>query len=266
MFELIQGRNRMAHAAEPIPLPWVSFGREGVAIRRGQFTLVAAPGGTGKTAFVHYAVQNGNLDGEKLPVYYASMDSDAATVWHRSAAMATGYSMPEVERLSREGGMEGLDARVKAATRHIRWGFKSSMTLDELMDELTAYALVYGDWPAVVAIDNISNLTAEMQGEFEDLQEISFALNDLARDTGAAVIALHHVGAEFETAGRAIPMSGIRGRISKTPQTILTLHRSNDQELKISVVKQRSGRADPSGGWGIHLRASFEHMQFRDWQ
>lgn len=266
MFELIQGRNRMAHAAEPIPLPWVSFRNEGVAIRRGQFTLVSAPGGTGKTAFVHYALQCGDLEGNKLPTYYASMDSDAATVWHRSAAMATGYAMPEVERLMNEGGIEMLDARVKAATSHIRWGFKSSMTLNDLIDELEAYATVHGNWPAVIAVDNISNLTSEMQGEFEDLQEVSFALNDIARDTGAAVIALHHVGAEFETAGRAIPMSGIRGRISKTPQTILTLHRSHDKELKVSVVKQRSGRADPSGGWGIHLQASFEHMQFRDWQ
>ena len=254
----------MAHAADPIPVPWASFGKEGVAIRRGQFTLVAAPGGTGKTAFVHYALQQGNREGGKLPTFYASMDSDAATVWHRSAAMATGYSMPDVERLSHEGGMEMLDAKVREATSHIRWGFKSSMTMDDLVDELESYAYTYGSWPAVLAVDNISNLTSGMDGEFEDLQEVSFALNDIARDTGAAVIALHHVGAEFEQAGRAIPMSGIRGRISKTPQTILTLHRANDQELKISVVKQRSGRADPSGTWGIHLRASFEHMQFVD--
>lgn len=229
-------------------------------IRRGQLSLVAAPGGTGKTALVQSIVQRGDDHGVTLPTLYFSADSDAVTVFQRSAAMATGYELPEVERLMREGGMQMLEERVRSATSHIRWNFKSSLELDDIMDEIEAYAHVYGEYPSIMCFDNISNITSGEPDEFRDLQEVSFFLHDLARDTGAACIALHHVAGSFEDSGKPIPMSGIRGKISKTPELILTLYRASG--LNVSVVKNRVGRADPSGGFFVTLNADYARMSF----
>lgn len=215
---------------------------------------------THNSALAQNIVTRGDGNGTVARTFYFSADSDAQTMFTRSAAMSTGYEMSEVERLMREGGMEMLDARVRQATAHINYSFKSTLDVDYMMDELTAYAHVYGEWPEVIVADNLSNIEVGVDDEWRGLGEASFFLMDLARDTGAAVIALHHVSGEHEAGGRPIPLSGLRGKVSKLPATILTLHRA--QGLKVSVVKNRSGRADPGGNFGVELTADLARMSF----
>lgn len=215
---------------------------------------------THNSALAQNIVTRGDGNGTVARTFYFSADSDAQTMFTRSAAMSTGYEMSEVERLMREGGMEMLDARVRQATAHINYSFKSTLDVDYMMDELTAYAHVYGEWPEVIVADNLSNIEVGVDDEWRGLGEASFFLMDLARDTGAAVIALHHVSGEHEAGGRPIPLSGLRGKVSKLPATILTLHRA--QGVKVSVVKNRSGRADPGGNFGVELTADLARMSF----
>ena len=215
---------------------------------------------THNSALAQNIVTRGDGNGTVARTFYFSADSDAQTMFTRSAAMSTGYEMSEVERLMREGGMEMLDARVRQATAHINYSFKSTLDVDYMMDELTAYAHVYGEWPEVIVADNLSNIEVGVDDEWRGLGEASFFLMDLARDTGAAVIALHHVSGEHEAGGRPIPLSGLRGKVSKLPALILTLHRA--QGLKVSVTKNRSGRADPGGNFGVELTADLARMSF----
>lgn len=181
-------------------------------------------------------------------------------MFQRAAAIATGYELSEVERLLNEGGLESLEAKVKTSARHIRWSFQSALDMDRVEDELEAYALIMGEWPEVIVFDNLMNIDAGFDDEFRNLGEASFFLLALARKTGAAVIALHHVGGEHETGGKPIPLGGLRGKVSKLPALILTLHRNSDTEMRVSVVKNRSGKADPSGAYGVHLRADLARM------
>lgn len=260
MLSLTQGRKKTVEQGTPIATPFKSFKSEGIHFRRGNLGLIAASPGGGKTALATAIVQRGDDAGTKHPTFYFSADSDATTVFQRSAAIATDYPLSEVERLMGEGGMPMLESRVQNAAGHIRYSFKTALTPESMMDELEAYAFVFGAWPEVIVVDNLSNIDAGFEDEFRNLGEASFFLMNLARDTGAAVIALHHVGGEHEAGGRPIPLSGLRGKVSKLPSMILTLHRADG--MKVSVVKNRSGKADPSGGWGVGLYADLSRMHF----
>lgn len=52
------------------------------------------------------------------------------------------------------------------------------------------------------------------------------------------------------------------GITSKLPALILTLHRADG--MRVSVVKNRSGKSDPSGNYGVSLRADLARMTITD--
>lgn len=247
-------------AGTPIPTPFQSFTRNGINIRRGELALIAAAPGGGKSALTMFIAQNGDGKGGTIPTFYFSADSPASTVFQRSASMATGWELAEVERLLNDGCGADLEQRVNHATSHMQWSFKSTITPDYMMDELEAYAMVHGEWPQLIVVDNLMNMDMGTESEFDGLNDASFFLNDLARDTGAAVVALHHVAGEHESGERPIPLSGLRGKVSKLPSLVLTLSRCDG--VKVSVVKNRSAQADPSGGLGVTLGADLGRMSF----
>lgn len=262
MLSLTQGRRKSADQGTPIPTPYKSFGYNGIFFRRGGLSLVAAAPGGGKSALVQNIVQRGNDEGYKLPALYFSADSDATTVFTRSAAIATGYELSEVERMMKEGGQEMLEEKVREAASHIQYSFVSNIDFDYIEEEVKAYAEVHGAWPQILVFDNLMNVDSGFEDEFRGLGESSFFMLNLARDTGAAVISLHHVGGEHESGGKPIPLAGLRGKVSKLPALILTLHQADG--MRVSVVKNRSGKADASGNYGVRLNADLARMTIND--
>jgi hypothetical protein len=93
-------------------------------------------------------------------------------------------------------------------------------------------------------------------------------LHDMARKSGACVVGLHHVQGQYNDADRPIPMSGVKGQISRVPEMILTLHRGREtfgaDTLRVSTVKNRAGREDPSGLDYVELSWVGDNMQIRD--
>nr|WP_306428149.1 DnaB-like helicase C-terminal domain-containing protein [Brevibacterium sp. 68QC2CO] len=265
---MVQAVRMSATAGKPISVPYGNFSANGVCFRRGEFTLVAAGPGSGKSALMLNMLQRGNGHGHVHPTVYFSADSGPAQVFQRSATIACNnhgyaYDMAGVEQIAKdEGGHAWLEDLVRQDASHIRYSFDSTLTTDGIMDELESYGMVYGEWPEVIVIDNLMNVDAGSGEEFTDLNEASFFLNDLARDTNAAVIALHHVGGQHEDGDKPIPLGGLRGKVSKLPSMILTLHRVED-EMKVSVVKNRAGRAQADGGWGVELQCNLAYMAFR---
>ena len=74
----------------------------------------------------------------------------------------------------------------------------------------------------------------------------------MARNTEACVIGLHHVTGPYVDADKPIPLSGVKGQITRVPAMVLTLHRragelGEPDTLCVSTVKNRGGKSDPSG-------------------
>lgn len=268
MLTLNQGRRKNAAAGEPLHLPFQVLNESRTYLRKGQLSLVAAGPGSGKTALVHNILQRGNGapvgDPSRLvnKTLYFSADSDSTTIWKRAAAMATGYTQDAIDQFIFSGNIAELEEAVRLAGNHMRWNFESSPTDEYMLNQIEGYASVMGAYPDVICLDNLKNLSIDgVDGEFQALEEGCAFLHDLARDTNAAIIVLHHVTGENEDGQKPIPLSGLRGKVSKTPEVVFTLHR-REGSMFISPVKNRNGIADASGQWLLPLQVNLSTMSF----
>lgn len=224
--------------------------------------MVTAAPGTGKSAIVHAMLQRGDDHGQFNRVLYHSADTDQSTMWVRAAAIATGYETSDIERDVRKGTVSGYEAEVRATAAHMEFVYSTSPTGDDILREFEAYAVKYGIYPECFVMDNLSNLYAGEGDEFAALQGNLDFLHDLCRDTKAAIVTLHHTTGEYSNGDRAIPRSGIRGKLDKTPELILSMHRRGEQTY-ICPIKNRTGKADPRAEWHLPMYADLARMHFQ---
>lgn len=252
------------HAGDPLPAVWSSLEMKGTRFLRGQLALICAGPGVGKSALVlSYALK------AKVPTLYFSADSDAFTQLSRSLSILTGWNMEKTTKMVRDGDLgEAADVFTDIP---IRFNYAASPTPDQIELSMRAYAEVYGFHPALVVIDNITNVRTGGDNDddpFSGLEALMDYLHGMARDTSACVIGLHHVTGPFNDADKPIPLSGVKGQISRVPEMVLTLHKESDEFgpdlLNVSTVKNRAGRADPSGSDFIQLEFLGDTMQIKD--
>lgn len=259
MLTFSQGLRKAGEAGEPLPTVFKALDRMGVRFRRGQFALVAAGPGTGKSAFaLTLAIRSG------APTFYFSADSDAWTQYVRGAAIVTGWSTAEAEDAIQRGDTSVLDAALSYHSR-VRMCYEASPTMSDIEDELTMYAHVYG-WPVLIVVDNVTNIVNPNGTDgHQGLEEICDYLHALARLTGAHVMALHHVTGPHNDGTDPIPLSGLKGQIGRVPEMVITLHRGGDeaigQTINASPVKNRGGKADASGHSFASLAWTPSHMK-----
>lgn len=256
MQRLQQARKQAGGAGEPIHNPLQALAAADVFIRRGGLTMIAAGPGTGKSMLTQSIVQRGDARGRNS-VFYFSADTGAPDVYVRSASIATGRTTSDLENELRQSGPARIDEEVVPATAHMWYSFAPSPTEQRLVDQVTAYAEIHGAYPQVIVVDNLANLDMGMDDEWAALQEASRFLSVLAKDTGAAIIATHHVTGEWENGNVPIPLSGIRGKVTKEASMVLTLCRE-ESRLFVSAVKNRAGKADATGRSPITLSIDYE--------
>lgn len=266
MLTLGRAKTLAGKAGEPIPTPFTQLREEGVHIRRGQFTLISAAPGVGKSLYsLKVALASG------VRTFYASADTDGATTWLRAASMLTGDTTYEIEQKVKAGNTRQIDAEI-GKVRHMRFSFDSPIDLDKLEEDISVYGHVYGAWPDLVVIDNIRNMEMGESGDgsSSDAAACDY-LHDFAHTTGCAVVGLHHVVGMYDNGTTPVPQSGLINKVSKVPEMILTLYRSEDVgttgrgALFVCPVKNRTGKADPSGNWSIPLRYEPARMLLEDW-
>ena len=262
MLSLNQGRRRNTGSGTPLYSPFGALNSAEVFIRKGQLTMITAAPGVGKSAVIQSVLQRGNDLGQHNRSLYFSADTDEATMWVRAAAIATGYETSDIERDVRQGTVSGYEAEVRASCSHMEFVYDTSPTGEDILRQMEAYAVKYGAYPEVFVMDNLSNCYAGDGEEFQALQGNLDFLHDLARDTKAAVVTLHHTIGEYTNGDKPIPRAGIRGKLDKTPELILTLHRRGEQ-LYVCPIKNRTGKADPRAEWSLPLYADLARMHFQ---
>lgn len=254
-----QAKRKAGTSGEPLPNPFSQLAAEGIHLRRSQLHLLAAGPGTGKSALI----LAWSMRCPDLGVLYISADTDAAVQYKRIASMATGYSSDYVA-LQMEHHAGELDDIVREASRHIVFDFNPYPDGEDIANQVSAYAEVYGVYPDLVIVDNLKNLRlqdAARNGEFDELEGNAEFLQMVARQSGAAVVTLHHVIGTHESGDHPIPLSGIRGKVTKTPEAVYTLHRNPGNTL-LSPVKNRDGRGDSSGGFCVAIATDLSRMSF----
>ena len=254
----------MGESGEPIPTVFPSIAAENVHFRRGQLALIAAAPGVGKSLLAMIlTLKSGS------PGMYFSADTDAFTMFIRASAMMTGYTTQSIEDSVKQGNTRHVDAALEKYN-HTRFDFEGRIEVDRLEAELSAYVYAYGEYPHVITVDNISNFDAGDGEGYVALEQACDYLHELGRLTGALIVALHHVTGVFDDGTTPVPLSGLKGKISKVPELILTLHRDastgTDEvgRMYVSPVKNRTGKADPSGAFHIPLHYEPGRMMLRD--
>jgi hypothetical protein len=190
------------------------------------------------------------------------MDTHEATMALRTTAMVTGLHQNEVEARIREDSSWASRILAEKAN-HISWMFDASPSLQDLSDEIALYREVHGDNPHLLVVDNMIDVTHDSGDEFSSLRSLSRELKWWARETGAAVLALHHTSEQYG-GNPCPPRAALHGKIAQIPSLICTLAAPSDGLMAIAPVKNRYGPADPSGQTAMWMEYTPSTMQIKD--
>jgi KaiC/GvpD/RAD55 family RecA-like ATPase len=260
MLTLGQAVAQQGEQGASIETPYHNLTALGFTLRRGQTSMVAAAPGAGKSAFA--------LDlAMRTPVrsLYISADTDSFTMGMRAAAKMSGHPQEQVERRMSDPDMAGQYHDLLAKLWNVRFSFDAAC-MEDVRDEVYAYATATGSFPPLIIVDNLVNVTESGDDDYRAMRQAVSDLDRLAHNTGAHVMVLHHANGKYEDGDTPIPQSGLENKVAKIPAQILTLTRRQEIELGVHIVKNRSGKADPKGGLVAHLIADMATMTIRDKQ
>lgn len=231
----IAARPRSYSDIEPLDPEWLWEGR----IPLGELTVLAAKGGTGKTfAACDLAARvtrgdvmpDGSPGGPPGSVVIASAEDDPATVMvHRLQASKADLS--RVHDLSEPGGVPFTVGGP-----------------DDCLFALRKLIAAAGDVRLIV-LDPLAGVSAcPLTSVTRVRRELMRPLQSLARDTGCAVVAIHHLTKAGDVAGSRA--------VVDTARSVLLATRGDDGIRTISVHKSNMARdaADPvryriTGAW-----------------
>jgi predicted ATP-dependent serine protease len=234
----------LGRAAEAEALPAVAELKQleklGFRLRRGQLTMVAGQPGTMKSTFAQWWAQRMNVR-----TLYFSADNDAFITITRLLASMTGLTSDEVESALADEDMKEHFAGVLKSSK-IQFCFDSAPTLDDIADEVACFVELWDEYPDLIVVDNLMNVEAEMGEEYAGLRMVAKEMHRLGRETKAAVLVLHHMREEGDP-GVVPERRQLAGKISQLPERILGVAFDGTRTFRMGILKNRSGKQDPSG-------------------
>ena len=239
---------------EPLPAPYTVFVQNRIYFRRGQVSLVVAGPGTGKSTLALDVCR-------KLAPHtalYFCIDTDPADMASRATAAVTGHALSAIEH-----DLEYFSEDVREHMGHVRWCFDGGPTVDDVFEEVECYGAVFGAYPELVVIDNLTSIDMAGELSYSGIQDTIARFNACARKTGAHFMLLHHATGAYEDGVLPIPLSGVEQKAGKRVAMVLSLTRMGSS-LRVHVVKNRGGRADARGNLWVQLNADLERMRVDD--
>lgn len=240
-------------AGEPLPDVYPVLARAGIHIRRAGISMVAGKSGTMKTMWALDLVRK-----LQLPTLYNCNDSDEATVAGRLVSSLTQRPYQDVCKDMIDD--PNWAASHLAAFENIRWCFDPSPSLDDIDLEVEAFAELYGEYPWLIVVDILKNVSYYEDTDHSSVSGKLKYLHTLARSTKAAVLVIHHCS---EGAGGGIcpPRSAILEKQNELPELQLTVG-LQEPYFFMAPVKYRHGPSDPSGYTNYRLKVDPSTGQF----
>lgn len=205
-------------------------------VRMGTATVVAGPPGAMKTGLVLYWILRLNL-----PTVYFSADAEDFEVVERAAAAISGDPMETIRRTPEE-----YAELLAEHAPNVRFVYEDSPTYLDVEQEVAAFAEVFGDFPEVIVIDNLMNITGESEDEWASMRDSARVIHKLTRITKASVFVLHHMSDDRQDPTTPASRSKLQGKVAQLPKAIYSLALAGD-ELRVAPVKNRWGPGDASG-------------------
>jgi hypothetical protein len=234
--------------------------QRGLRFRQGEMTMLAGRSGSGKSAFMLWLAANWNV-----PTLYMSADMSGFEASTRLASMLLIKTNEQIEEEWKTGGRATILQTL--APLQLTFAFGNPITLHGLGAELLAFIELHGIYPKVMVIDNVMDIEGcdtEYAAQMSAMQELAA----ICRTTGSSVFALHHAtdksrDAEYDPFSPP-SRSEIKNGLCEKPQLVLSVGLNpNNNEFRVSVVKQRSGPADPTAKRYTTLQAEPKYNTFR---
>lgn len=260
MLSIKQANNLRGSTGVPLPTVIQPLARMGCHLRAGEVSLWGAGSGTGKSVLCHWIAL-----GVRVPVLYFSADSNSATMRKRTASMLTGMSQDEA--WTQIENDQGHASAVLTEANHVKWAFESSPDLREIEEELNAFWTAFGEYPRMVVVDNLRNVSGGSGGdEYVFWDEVMGWLHDMAVYTESHVAVTHHVTGMYAAGDKQIPLSGLENKVDKRAEVVVTAYKTagRDDMINLSVVKNRGGRAMGDGSYSCTLGFDGARMQLSE--
>lgn len=242
-------------SGDPLPDVFHVLRRNQIRLRRGNLHLLAGKPGSMKTMF--------GLDLTKkmqVPTLYFSNDSDESTVAQRVLANAVQRPTEAVARDMKDNkrwASDNLDSM-----EHVRWVFDPSPSLEDIEIEMEAFNEIWGEYPWFVVIDILDNISYYEDSEHGSISRKLQYLHGLARNTGAAILVMHHCSESAEE-NPCPPRSSILQKQNKLPVLELTVA-VHGEAFYVAAVKSRHGPSDQTGHTAYRLRVIPETCSFSE--
>jgi hypothetical protein len=124
---------------------------------------------------------------------------------------------------------------------------------------------MHGAAPELIIIDNLLNVSTDAESEWNGMRSLMKSFHSLCRLSGSAVWILHHAS-EGSKPYECPPKWAIQGKLAQLPELILSVGQRPAQaggvELGLACVKNRRGKADPTGETSTWFATDLARMQF----
>jgi predicted ATP-dependent serine protease len=242
---------------EPLPSVFRTFDANKVVIRRSEISMIAGTPGAGKSTLALAIALRA-----KVPTLYISADTNAHTMAMRLLSMIINKPQSEAEMLLVDD-VENSRKIINNSSGHIFWSFESAPTLSDLDQEVEAFEELWGCAPTLIVIDNLMDIANDGGEEFAAMRSTIKELKYLARDTNAAVLLLHHTKESY-VGNPCQPRSALQGMVAQLPALICTVGTNAPGFIAVAPVKNRYGKADPTGDTAFWLQFNPELMDVSD--
>jgi len=242
---------------EPLPSVFRTFDANKVVIRRSEISMIAGTPGAGKSTLALAIALRA-----KVPTLYISADTNAHTMAMRLLSMIINKPQSEAEMLLIDD-VENSRKIINNSSGHIFWSFESAPTLSDLDQEVEAFEELWGCAPTLIVVDNLMDIANDGGEEFAAMRSTIKELKYLARDTNAAVLLLHHTKESY-VGNPCQPRSALQGMVAQLPALICTVGSNAPGFIAVAPVKNRYGKADPTGDTAFWLQFNPEMMDVSD--
>lgn len=259
------GRALTLNAESGRPLPKVpalhALYAAGTTPRLGEVMMIAGRSGSQKSGLALWFVEQTGL-----PALYLSGDMSAFTASSRIASTRTGKTLEEIEAIMANDTPEREALLAEADLSKIKFAFGSPITADSIDREMDAWVELHDEFPPIVVIDNLMDYEGA-ESDYAAQMALMQSVTEMSRDTGAAVIVMHHASDkswESKTDPFKPPSrQEIKGGLSEKPAMSWGVALDpTTMDFHIAVLKDRSGPNDPTGRRFITLRCEPERTRF----
>lgn len=220
--------------------------------------MVAGVPGSFKTCVVTNAIVS-----MKVPTLCFSTDSSIETVRTRLLAIASGKTTEQTEDLHYTNPQEAQ--RLLAQFDFLRWDFSPTLDMDDIWLSAYAYHEVEGVYPEQIVVDICSDVAIESGDEWAALRELMRRSKELARETGAHVLLVHHASDSPNTKRPCPRRSDIHGKVAAIPELIITCGTDPVGNLHVACVKNRWSKADKDADNHFQMALDAERMKVGDY-